>query len=283
MRISIFLNNDLESNIALNSLIPEISKHELKVFISEKVGPTKHSVSALQYLDFLEREFIHTKLFPKIEEQATSGYLSFSQLNQKYNLQLSFLSEVTSRNTLDSIKQFKGDLFLSIRFGKIFKGEILSLPPLGIINLHSGILPDYKGVLGTLRAFMDKRKTIGTTIHYIRDNTIDTGEIILVNELNAMPGKSILWHIVNLYPQSIKKLSVIINQLSHQNTIECFPQGEGGDYFSFPDEFDFAILKQQDNTLFDLVEYSKMLNYYYQVDPLWVIEELRKSSLPEKF
>lgn len=56
------------------------------------------------------------------------------------------------------MKDFNPDLFISIRFGKIFKDEIIQVPKFGLINLHSTILPDYRGIMGTLHAIKDKNK-----------------------------------------------------------------------------------------------------------------------------
>lgn len=282
MRISIFLNDDLESNIAINCLLPELTKHQFNIFLSQKVGPAKHPTPALQQLEFLEQEFIQTKLFPKLEkEQYPSGFMTFNQIKQIHSAKIVYLDEIKSQRTISIIKDFKPDLFLSIRFGKIFKGEILSIPPLGIINLHSAILPDYKGVLGTLRAFMDGKKIIGSTIHYISDSSIDTGEIIFVNHQNVVSGKSILWHIVNLYPVAIKKLCNIVSELSNHRKVKSVPQINTGNYYSFPNKHELVTLKDRGFTLFNLMEYALLLSDLYKIDKHWAYKELHAGDLPE--
>lgn len=282
MRISIFLNNDLESNIALNCLLPELSKHEFNVFLSQKVGPANQIIPALQHLDFLEREFIQTKLFPMLEaEHRGDGFLTFKQIGQTLDVEIMQIDEIVSERTISTIKEFNADVFLSIRFGKIFKGEILSVPPLGIINLHSAILPNYKGVLGTLRAFIDDKKTIGSTIHYITNSSIDTGEIISINQQNVIPGKSVLWHIIQIYPYSIKKLCAVISELSNIGKVKSVKQTDIGNYFSFPNESDLSLLKQRGYLLFNLMEYIQSLSDFYKVDKQWIQNELQKSGLPE--
>lgn len=282
MRISIFLNNDLESNIALNCLLPELSNHKFNVFLSQKVGPANQIIPSLQQLDFLEREFIQTKLFPKLEENhPRDGFLTFKQIGQIHDAEITQIAEIVAERTISTTKEFKADVFLSIRFGKIFKGKILSVPPRGIINLHSAILPDYKGVLGTLRAFMDNKKTIGSTIHYITASSIDTGEIISINQQNVVSGKSVLWHIIQVYPYSIKKLCTVISELSNSGKVESVKQTDIGNYFSFPNESDLSILKQRGYLLFDLIEYAQLLSDFYKVEKQWILNELRKSGLPE--
>lgn len=283
MRLSLFLNNDLESNIALNGLLPEIQKHQFNIYLSEKVGPSSHSIQALQYLDFLEREFIHTSLFPKLEDQPAAGFLTFNQIARKHKADLSHISEIKTQSTLDKIAAFNPDLFISIRFGKIFKGKMLQIPPMGIINLHSALLPDYKGVLGTVRAFMDGKPTIGSTIHYIKNSEIDTGDILSINSCAVASNKSVLWHIVHLYPTAIANLCSIIDQLSLGNEIRTYAQSAGGHYFSFPNEDDFKILKQKGVNLFSLEDYAEVISVFYAVEKIWILNELASKGIPESF
>ena len=49
---------------------------------------------------------------------------------------------------------------------------------LGVLNLHSGKLPDYRGVMATFRAMMAEDETLFSTVHWIDDKTIDTGRIL---------------------------------------------------------------------------------------------------------
>ena len=157
--MSLFLNKDLESNIALNCLLPTLRQHQFNIYLSEKVGK-ESSIAPLQHLAFLEREFPNKNLFPQLEHTPTNGFLSFNQISKKLGVSITIVDTVEA--SLDDISAFQPDLFVSIRFGKIFKGKILSVPPLGIVNLHSAILPHYKGVLGTFRAILNGDKKIGS-------------------------------------------------------------------------------------------------------------------------
>ncbi|MFZ1808319.1 MAG: formyl transferase [Cyclobacteriaceae bacterium] len=275
MRISLFLNNDLESNIALNCLLPTLSNHQFNIFLSERVGKQTAIVS-LQQLAFLEREFPLKYLFPKLKLTPTVGFLSFDQISNKYKVPVTPVTSLDA--SLETISAFSPDLYISIRFGKIFKGKVLTIPPLGIINLHSAILPDYKGVLGTFRAILNGDKKIGTTIHYIDDSSIDTGKIIRINEQVVFPGKSILWHIVNLYPQACHQLCELIDQLSSNKKIQSFSQQDTGNYYTFPTQEDFDKLKATKTELLNLDEYIDIITTHYTVDRKWVAEVIQKSE-----
>ncbi|MEQ8424923.1 MAG: hypothetical protein RIA63_09435, partial [Cyclobacteriaceae bacterium] len=112
-----FLNRDLESNIALNCLLPDLQKHTFNIFLSEKVGGKISPIPQLQQLAILEREFVNSYLFPKLEATMHGGFLSFDQISKKHRAPLSELTELTSATTLAQISKFRPDLFISIRFG----------------------------------------------------------------------------------------------------------------------------------------------------------------------
>lgn len=69
------------------------------------------------------------------------------------------------------------DVGFSGRFNKILPNYILSKFRLGIINMHGGILPEYRGVHGNIHAILNRKQKFGSTLHYM-DTGVDTGPII---------------------------------------------------------------------------------------------------------
>lgn len=52
-----------------------------------------------------------------------------------------------------------------------------------VINIHTSLLPKYRGRHPVDWAMENMEKEIGITIHYIQDETIDTGDIILQDSI----------------------------------------------------------------------------------------------------
>ena len=52
---------------------------------------------------------------------------------------------INSKEFKEKVKDYNCDLFVSMSFDKIFKKELIELPPLKIINCHVGKLPFYRG------------------------------------------------------------------------------------------------------------------------------------------
>lgn len=71
------------------------------------------------------------------------------------------------------------DLVVSYLYGEKIKGALLDAPPLGCVNFHPAILPDWRGTGGYNIAILKKLPQWGATAHYV-DEAIDTGPIIRV-------------------------------------------------------------------------------------------------------
>lgn len=259
MNIVLFLNKDLESNLAFNLLKEELSKHCYKIYYSEGVGNPNKKPKELNELEYFEKQFFYEKIAPWLEEKNPTHTFDFFNKKIK-NISFEKCTSIKNPDFLESLKAFEPDLFISIRFGKIFKGDILSIPKKGILNLHSAILPDYKGILGTLHALKDGQKEIGCTLHYISDNRIDTGEIIDIATLQTEPSKSLLWHVVNLYPIGCKMIVKALRELDTQERLFCKKQKTNeGNYFSVPTVSDFEKLKKMNFESFSKKEYVELL------------------------
>lgn len=77
----------------------------------------------------------------------------------------------------DKIREMKPDLIFSINNFQLLKEEIISIPPLGIINFHNGPLPRYAGLNVCSWAIVNGEQEHGVTWHYV-DSGVDSGEIV---------------------------------------------------------------------------------------------------------
>ena len=88
------------------------------------------------------------------------------------------ISNVNSSNSINQLRDYNADLFVSMSFNQILKAEILLTAPLGFINCHAGELPFYRGRNILNWALINDAKEFGVTVHYV-DEGIDTGDIIM--------------------------------------------------------------------------------------------------------
>lgn len=83
---------------------------------------------------------------------------------------------------IEQMKRLKPDLFCVVAYGKILPEELLTIPPLGAINVHGSLLPKYRGAAPIQWAVLKGDKTTGITTMYM-DVGMDTGDMILKEEV----------------------------------------------------------------------------------------------------
>jgi methionyl-tRNA formyltransferase len=260
MRLFIFSNRDLASNYHLNLLLPQVSQWVRGVFLSDAVGRADQPPPPypLRELKFFEQHLPNELLFPALE--AGNGtpqgkLLTFNQLAQRYGIPFLPCNSVRSAAFRHDFAALQPDVVLSVRFGKIFDDAFLRIPSQVVLNLHSGLLPNYRGVLASFRALLHGDDTLFSTLHTIDDASIDTGRIIGCSPLPVQPGRSLLWHVLQLYPESIALSVETLRQLAlgGPGSLQTRPN-TGGQYFTFPSEQEWAEFLAQGHRVCDVAE-----------------------------
>ncbi len=78
---------------------------------------------------------------------------------------------------LAQLKALEPELIVVAAYGRILPGEILSLPPQGCINVHSSLLPKYRGSAPIHWAVVNGEEETGVTIMDMAPE-LDAGDII---------------------------------------------------------------------------------------------------------
>ncbi len=125
---------------------------------------------------------------------------------QAHNVEFLEANSMNEPQIIQELKNKKIDIILNIRTRCIYKEEALKLTKLGCINLHHGILPNYRGTMCDLYAIEEGRKP-GFTIHKM-EKKVDAGLIFETYESNYQ-GKD-YWEYLSL---SHKDELIKINEL----------------------------------------------------------------------
>ena len=75
------------------------------------------------------------------------------------------------------LRELDPDLIAVAAYGKILPVEILDLPRLGCVNVHSSLLPKYRGAAPINWAILNGEEETGVTIQYMAEG-VDTGNIL---------------------------------------------------------------------------------------------------------
>jgi methionyl-tRNA formyltransferase len=155
---------------------------------------------------------------------------------------------------------------LSIRYGVILREEAIGVPTLGVINLHSGRLPDYKGVMASFRAMLNGDAELNMTLHTIDDSGIDTGRILAMSSFAVDRQKSYLWHVLGLYEGGCQLLAETVNALGEGERPEGIEQAaleNAGNYFTFPTQDELNDFAAQGLRLVEGDEIRQVMERFY--------------------
>lgn len=235
MNITILANKDLASCVAINYLVEGLGAHKVSVFLSSRVG-SKPLAEPLQQLKMVEQQWPNEILFPLLARvgNSTAELKGFDQLAETFDGRLAILNNINEEQGCSEFAKSEPDLVLSIRYGVILRDPVLAIPTHGVLNLHSGLLPDYKGVMATFWALLHGESTIGTTLHYIDDKSIDTGRIVTRTELTVQSDRSYFWHVLELYHAGCQSMLDAVHAIDNRAEISAHQQDMSGSYFSFP-------------------------------------------------
>ncbi|MGY8980370.1 MAG: methionyl-tRNA formyltransferase [Flavobacteriales bacterium] len=130
------------------------------------------------------------------------------------------------------IQKLKADLFIVIAFRMLPK-LIWTIPKLGTINLHTSLLPNYRGAAPINWVIINGEKTTGITTFFINEN-IDQGKIILNKEIKlpknitaAMLHNLLITHSKELINETIELFlnkNVISVSQENSQTIKIAPK-----------------------------------------------------------
>ncbi len=82
---------------------------------------------------------------------------------------------------LSILQSLKPDLVVVVAYGRILPDDILSVPPLGSINVHGSLLPRYRGAAPIQWSVLNGDEKTGVTTMYL-SSEMDAGDIIFSEE-----------------------------------------------------------------------------------------------------
>lgn len=110
------------------------------------------------------------------------------KLFNRRGIQFYRCKSVNQAHALEYLESLKPDLIVNMRTRNIYKKPVLDLPEIGCVNIHHGLLPDNRGTMCDLWAWVEKRP-VGFSIHWMNEK-IDDGKIIRTHEVDVKGCKS---------------------------------------------------------------------------------------------
>jgi methionyl-tRNA formyltransferase len=121
-----------------------------------------------------------------IFSERTEGRLESLPYSIASRIPFFFVANHNNSKTLEIIKDSGASFLVSAGTPRILKLPILMATPLGVLNCHPGLLPEFRGCSCVEWAiYLDK--PVGVTVHRISEG-IDEGPVLLWRQLDIVPG-----------------------------------------------------------------------------------------------
>ena len=143
------------------------------------MGTPDFSIDSLKYIyENTDLKAVFTKV-DKVNARGNKvNYSPVKQFALEHNIDI--VQPRTLRNNeevLEIIKKYDPELIVVVAYGMIIPKEIIDYPKYGIINVHSSLLPKYRGAAPIHASILNGDDKTGVSIMYI-DEKLDEGDVI---------------------------------------------------------------------------------------------------------
>lgn len=124
-------------------------------------------------------------VFTKVDKPNMRGkkikYTPVKEYALENNIPVYQPNSLKTKEIQDTIKELNPDLIVVVAYGKIIPNEIIEMPKYGIINVHSSLLPKFRGAAPINGAIIAGEKETGVSIMHIVEE-LDAGDVILTKK-----------------------------------------------------------------------------------------------------
>ena len=179
----------------------------------------------------------------------------FSKTNKINNIlkyhgikKIDISGNINSVQSINIIKSYNPDLIISIAGNQIFKKPLIDLAPNGCLNLHTALLPKYRGLMPSFWVLKNNEKYTGVTVFFV-DEGIDSGPILVqkVVEISNRTQDALIRYTKRLGMDSIIEGIQMIQKGDY--TLIPNPDNDST-YYSFPTRKDVIEFKRNGNKFY---------------------------------
>jgi methionyl-tRNA formyltransferase len=162
-----------------------------------------------------------------------TSYASLPQLCRAYGIAHTQIGNPNSPEFVDLVRGRAPDLLVSVACPYILKEPLLTLAPMGAINIHHAPLPRYKGMMPTFWQMYHGEETVGLTIHYMVAK-LDEGQVLLQEQQPIVAGETLDQVIRRSKRHGAHAMAKVLRQLRDGNTLSTNLDQSKGSYYTFP-------------------------------------------------
>ncbi|MGH8545142.1 MAG: methionyl-tRNA formyltransferase [Gammaproteobacteria bacterium] len=195
MTVVIVTNGNLFSSVALRRVLADdsIAYH---VFVTTGLRRPKRRRSAeaarllrvwgVRYASYK----VATYAVPAIGSVLARQPLTVLDYCRKRGIPCDVVRNVNDRDAVSRIERLEPDLLVSYSCPYRIRSQLLSVPRIGSVNVHSSLLPAYAGVCTYIHVLANGETETGVTVHEMVEE-FDAGRLLAQERIAITPGMSV--------------------------------------------------------------------------------------------
>ena len=134
---------------------------------------------------------------------------------------------------IEQVRTIAPDVIVSVAAPEIFKPELLGIPRLGCINIHSGRLPTYRGMMPTFWQMLRGEPAITISVHRMAEK-LDAGDVLATRLFAIKRSDSLDRVIKGTKCEGARLLIGVLRDLRADRAQSTPLDMKQASYFSFP-------------------------------------------------
>ena len=237
--LNFFLENLPHDTEVVGCVVSKISPFGKKESFLDKARRTYNIFGArffLRYgLDYLVSRLPHRRGVPDV-------------LRQHQVPEIPITGSLNSSTSLERLQALSPDLLISIAGNEIFRKPLIDLAPLGCLNLHTALLPKYRGLMPSFWVLKNGEKETGVSVFFV-DEGIDSGPILVQEriDIGKMTQRELIRRTKALGMRAVLKA---VTRIRDGDT-ETLPNDDNeSTYFHFPSKQDVQEFRKSGRKFF---------------------------------
>jgi len=163
-------------------------------------------------------------------------------LRQHQVPEIPITGSLNSSTSLERLQALSPDVLISIAGNEIFRKPLIDLAPSGCINLHTALLPKYRGLMPSFWVLKNGEKETGVSVFFV-DEGIDSGPILVQEriEIGNMTQRDLIKRTKALGMQAVLKA---VEKIRDGDTETLPNHDDESTYFRFPSKQDVREFRQ---------------------------------------
>jgi methionyl-tRNA formyltransferase len=173
---------------------------------------------------------------------------SIAAVARREHVALVATNSVNDSDYIRRLRELQPDLIISVAAPEIFKDEIIAVPRLGCLNIHSGRLPKYRGMMPTFWQMLAGEPHATVTVHeLVRE--LDAGDVLGTVEYPVRESDSLDRVIIETKREGARLMIDVLRQIrAGQARPEPLDMADAS-YFSFPSQEEVGEFRRRGHRL----------------------------------